>query len=77
MGADCFGVDLDALRSWPELVGKDVKLARAMIELEDPYVHVFLVPSTSKTTLDDLRYDRVWIRYDPKTHLVTQTPYVG
>ncbi|KAK1297588.1 hypothetical protein QJS10_CPB15g01971 [Acorus calamus] len=61
---------------WPELVGKSWKLAKAVIELEDPYVRVFPVPE-GNYIIEDIRDDRVWLWYDPKSLLVTRVPHIG
>ncbi|MBV6695608.1 serine protease inhibitor [Kitasatospora aureofaciens] len=68
--------DLASLRSWPHLVGVDVDEARAVIEAEDPDLHVGPVPTDHDVTCD-FWPDRVWLWFDPDTRLVSQTPRVG
>ncbi|MFJ9690567.1 serine protease inhibitor [Kitasatospora sp. NPDC101183] len=66
----------ELLRSWPHLVGVDADEAKAVIEAENPDLSVQLLPPGYDIPCD-LRLDRVWLRHDADTRLVTRVPWVG
>lgn len=61
---------------WPELVGRDVEEAKAIITRDNPLVTVVPIDQHHKVIVD-LCCNRVWLFYDNKNNLVRLVPKVG
>lgn len=61
--------------SWPELVGKEGKVAEQTIERENPHVDAIIVDEGSSVTLD-FRCDRVWVWVNTYG-IVVRVPIIG
>ncbi|KAJ7517455.1 hypothetical protein O6H91_21G024900 [Diphasiastrum complanatum] len=63
------------MRSWPELVGWDGKVAKKQILAEDPYLRVIIIKENDAVT-GDLDMHRVRIRVD-ELDIVAEVPQIG
>ncbi|ASU82137.1 hypothetical protein CDO52_04490 [Nocardiopsis gilva YIM 90087] len=65
-------------QEWPELAGAPAKMAKEIIERENPYVTAKILPEGSPVTLD-FRCDRVWLFHevDSPQLLLVNVPRVG
>ncbi|KAI3415070.1 uncharacterized protein J3R85_015534 [Psidium guajava] len=62
--------------TWPQLVGQNREIAKAVIEKDNAYVTVVLIPTGKAAALHDFCCNRVYVWFDEKGN-VTQTPMVG
>ncbi|KAH7522163.1 hypothetical protein FEM48_Zijuj07G0109100 [Ziziphus jujuba var. spinosa] len=70
MSTECEGKS-----SWPELVGKEGKVAEETIERENPLVDAIIVDKDAEVTTD-FRCDRVWVRVNT-SGIVVSVPTIG
>ncbi|KAF8024441.1 hypothetical protein BT93_F1576 [Corymbia citriodora subsp. variegata] len=61
---------------WPELVGQNAKRAKAVIERDNPYVTVILVPEGIGFGYTNFCRNRVYVQVNDKGN-VFQTPMIG
>ncbi|CAM8901847.1 unnamed protein product [Rhodiola kirilowii] len=61
--------------TWPELVGENGRHAAGIIERQNRFVRVIVLPVGSSTT-KDFRCDRVWV-FVKKNGTVAEVPRVG
>ncbi|KAH7522170.1 hypothetical protein FEM48_Zijuj07G0109800 [Ziziphus jujuba var. spinosa] len=70
MSTDCQGKS-----SWPELVGKEGKVAEEIIERENPLVDAIIIDQDA-VVLPVFFCDRVWVRVNT-SGIVVSVPIVG
>ncbi|KAF7848838.1 hypothetical protein BT93_C1454 [Corymbia citriodora subsp. variegata] len=67
---------LGSREEWPELVGQNAERAKAVIEKDNQYVTVVLVPERMRFGYTNFCRNRVYVQVNAKGN-VFQTPMVG